>query len=247
MISSWYVNKQAPSDWRRILWGSVQSLLGVLALIVALVVMGIIIQQYLDVEALRGLIENYGMLAPLIFIALCALKNVLFIPVIPLGFLIGLGSLIFGAAYGSCYFWLGTTMGACMAFGVARYWLKNFAARLKLGKLKRLDDMISGNGFLSMVGLRLVLFSNIPLNLGSGLTSITLRDYVLGTTIGLIPRTFVVAYIFESVQYPNIWGALLTYPGSLFLPLLLLSKVGGGLLLVFLAKSSAKHAAQAGG
>jgi uncharacterized membrane protein YdjX (TVP38/TMEM64 family) len=243
MLSSWYLDRREQSEWRRILRGSVQSLLGLVALLAAVVVMGTLIQRYLDVHALRGVIESYGILAPLVFFCICALKNVLFIPVLPLALLIGLGALMFGTVAGAFYCWLGTTAGACVAFWIGRYWLQGVAARLKRGKWQRLDEVLSGHGFLSMLGLRLVLFSNIPLNLGSGLTSITGRDYAAGTLLGLLPRTFVVAYAFDSMQDPNVWAALLIYPNSLLLTLLLLSMVGGVLLLTSLARNAMRATA----
>jgi uncharacterized membrane protein YdjX (TVP38/TMEM64 family) len=242
MLSSWDLDRPAQSDWRKILRGSAQSLIGLVALIAAIAILNMLIKRYLDIDALRSWIDSYGALAPAVYFFVCALKSVLFIPIIPLALLIGLGALMFGKLSGALYFWIGTTAGAYAAFLVGRYWLHGVAARLKRGKFQRLDEILSGHGFLAMLGLRLVLFSNIPLNLGSGLTSITGRDYVAGTLIGIIPRTFIVAYVFESVQDPNIWATLLTYPNSLFLPLLLLSMIGGGALLTSLARTAARNA-----
>jgi uncharacterized membrane protein YdjX (TVP38/TMEM64 family) len=242
MLSSWDLGTREPSDWRRILRGSAQSLVGLAALIAAIVVLSMLIQRYLDIDALRSWIDSYGALAPMAFLFVCALKSVLFIPIIPLALLIGLGALMFGKMSGALYFWIGTTAGAYAAFLVGRYWLNGIAARLKRGKFQRLDEVLSGHGFLAMLGLRLVFFSNIPLNLGSGLTSITGRDYAAGTLIGIIPRTFIVAYVFESVQDSNIWAMLLTYPNALFLPLLLFSMIGGGALLTSLARTAARNA-----
>jgi uncharacterized membrane protein YdjX (TVP38/TMEM64 family) len=242
MFSSWDLGRREQNDWWKILRGSAQSLLGLVTLIAAIAILNMLIQRYLDLEALRGWIDSYGALAPVAYFFVCALKSVLFIPIIPLALLIGLGALMFGKISGALYFWIGTTAGAYAAFLVGRYWLYGIAARLKRGRFQRLDEIIRGHGFLAMLGLRLVLFSNIPLNLGSGLTSITGRDYAAGTLIGIIPRTFIVAYVFESVQDPNIWATLLTYPNSLFLPLLLLSMIGGGALLTSLARTAARHA-----
>jgi uncharacterized membrane protein YdjX (TVP38/TMEM64 family) len=240
LFSPWYLENNTQGAWRRVFWGSVHSVLAVLALLALVVVLSILIQKYLDIEALRASLESFGFLAPLMFIGVSALKNILFIPVVPLALLIGLGSLVFGKGYGAFYFWVGSTAGACLAFLMARYWLTEFAARLKRGRLKWLDAVVSGHGLLSILGLRLVLFSNLPLNFGSGVTSMTLRDYTLGTLIGLMPRTFVVSYVFESVQNPNVWSDLLTYPSSLLLPLLLLSKVVGILLLASLVRTYIK-------
>jgi len=202
--------------------------------------MGFIVQRYLDVGALRGFIEPLGVLAPLMFIALFALLSMIIVFFVPIVFLIGLGSVIFGKIYGAFYSWLGLTAGACLAFLAARYWVSDFAARFKQGKLKRIDELVSSNGFLSIIGLRLVLFGHPALNLVTGLTAMSLKEYVLGTSIGLIPRTFILSYIFESLQEPNSLRALLTSPYLLLLPVLALSRVGGVLLLIFLSKNYSK-------
>jgi uncharacterized membrane protein YdjX (TVP38/TMEM64 family) len=243
VLSPWRLDKYALSDWRRILRGALHSLLGSVGLVLAIVGMGLLMQRYLDVEALRHAIDGFGSLAPLLFIAVAALKNILFIPVLPLAFLLGIGSLAFGKVYGACYFWLGTTAGACVAFLAARYGAARCVARLRRGRLRALDAVASDHGFLAIVGLRLVLFSNLPLNFGSGLTSMALRDYALGTLVGLVPRTFVVAALFESVGAPDIWSTMFTYPNALFVPLLLLSEAGGIVLLVALVRKAAGRTA----
>lgn len=241
MLSLWNVDTNVQGNWRRILWGTLQSLVGVLSLVAAIIVMGMVVQKYLDVEALRAFTANFGLLGPLGFAAITALRAILYIPVMQPIFLIGLGALAFGNIAGAVYFWLGASAGTCLAFLVARYWLVGFAARLKRGRLKRFDEVVSANGLLSILGLRLVMFSRIPLNFASGFTSISLRDYLLGTLVGLMPTTFIVSYLFERVQDPNLWGALLTSPSAFLVPLLLLLKVGGVWLLITVAKGAANR------
>ena len=236
MLSLPGLDKRAPSDAASILWGTAKSIGGIMALLVAVVIMGLIVQRYVDVDALRAAIEGWGVMAPLIFMALLAFRNLLFLPVVPYLFLIGLGALSFGNLYGALYFWLGTTAGACVAFIVARSCVGEFAARLKRGKLQKLDQMVSTNGFFAILGLRLVLFSNIWLNYGSGMTSMTLKDFALGTLIGLTPRTFTLAYIFEGVQEPDMLAAMLSYPRLGVLSLLLGSKIVGVALLASIAR-----------
>ncbi|MGH8068661.1 MAG: TVP38/TMEM64 family protein [Candidatus Entotheonellia bacterium] len=236
MLSFPGLDKRVPGDNSSILWGTAKSIGGIVALLVAVVIMGLIVQRNIDVDALRVAIEGWGVLAPLIFMALLAFRNLLFLPVVPYLFLIGLGALSFGNLYGALYFWLGTTAGACVAFFVARYCVGEFAARLKRGRLRTLDQLVSTNGFLAILGLRLVLFSNIWLNYGSGMTSMTLKDFVLGTLIGLTPRTFTLAYIFEGVQEPDMLAAMLSYPRLGVLSLLLGSKIVGVVLLASIAR-----------
>jgi uncharacterized membrane protein YdjX (TVP38/TMEM64 family) len=236
MLSFPWSNKHAPGDVSSLLWGTAKSIAGIVVLLVAVLGMGLIVQRHIDVDMLRATIESWGILAPLIFMALLAFRNLLFLPVVPYLFLIGVGTLSFGNLYGALYFWLGTTAGACVAFVVARYCVGEFAARLRRGRLQKLDQMVSTNGFLAILGLRLVLFSNIWLNYGGGMTSMTLRDFALGTLIGLTPRTFTLSYIFEGIQEPDMVAAMLSYPSLTVLFLLLGSKIVGVVLLAFIAR-----------
>jgi uncharacterized membrane protein YdjX (TVP38/TMEM64 family) len=220
-----------------VLWGSAKAIGGLVGLVVAIVATGLIIQRYVDVEALRSAIATWGMLAPPMFIGLLALRSMLFLPVLPLALVIGFASLMFGPFYGALYFWLGTTAGACMAFLVAKNWVGNLALRLqRAARLRQLDELVGTNGFLAILGLRLVLFSNIWINYGSGLTSMTLKDFTLGTLLGLTPRAFTLAYIFEGVQEPDMVGAILSYPSLGVLSLLLGSKLVGVVLLTSVAR-----------
>jgi uncharacterized membrane protein YdjX (TVP38/TMEM64 family) len=240
MLSSWNADTDVRGNWRQILWGALQSFAGMLLLVTAIVAMGIVVQRYLDIEALRAITENFGFLGPLGFAAIAALRTILYIPLIQPVFLIGLGTLTFGNVAAAVYFLLGSTAGTCLGFLVARYWLVDIAARLKRGRLKRLDEVVSSHNLLSILGLRLVLFSRIPLNFASGTTSISLSNYLLGTLVGLMPTTFIVSHLFERMQDPNRWPALLTSPTVLLVSLWLLLKVVGMCLLIALARKPSR-------
>jgi uncharacterized membrane protein YdjX (TVP38/TMEM64 family) len=209
---------------------------GLIAIVAVIFGIGMLIQRHLDVRALRQLIEGLGILAPLTFIALVFLKNILFLPVLPIVAIIGIGALVFGETLGALYSWVGMSGGSCIAFLAARCGAGRVAARFKSGNLQSLNEIVSTHGFLSILGLRLVLFGNTALNYLSGLTSITLRDYTLGTLIGLLPRTIVVASVVDTLQEPNIWRSLFSYPDLLWFPLLIVSWAGGVWLLAFVAK-----------
>jgi uncharacterized membrane protein YdjX (TVP38/TMEM64 family) len=209
---------------------------GLIAIMAVIFVVGAFLQQQLDVGALRQLMESLGLFAPLLFIAIAVLKNIVFLPVLPTAAIIGLGALIFGVTSGALYSWVGITSGSCLAFLAARYGAGKMVARFKSGNLQSFDDVVSTHGFLSILGLRLVLFSNTAVNYLSGLTSMTFRDYALGTLLGLMPRTIVVAAVVETLQEPNIWEALLSSPKLLWFPLLIASWVGGVALLACVAK-----------
>lgn len=66
--------------------------------------------------------------------------------------------------------------------------------------MEKFDQTISGNGLSAVLFTRLVpLFPFNLINFAWGLTGVSLRDYVIGTAIGIIPGTFV---------YANLAGAV---------------------------------------
>src|SRR5207244_6603246 len=92
------------------------------------------------------------------------------------------------------------TIGATLAFLVAKFLGRGFVDQLLKGKLQALDQRLREHGFTGLLILRLVpLFPFNGLNFGCGLTSIRLRDYVLATAIGILPPTFVYQYLFATL------------------------------------------------
>jgi uncharacterized membrane protein YdjX (TVP38/TMEM64 family) len=236
MLPSLFLRQRPPSGLLAGRWGFLKPVASLMSLVLAVLAMGVIVQHYLDVDMLRAYIEGLGIWAPLIFVALAAIKNILFIPVLPIVVLISSGALIFGDLFGALYSWLGISIGACLAFLAGRYWAGNVAARFKYSRWKALDRSISSHGFLAIVGLRLVLFTSTAFNYASGLTSLRMKDYLLGTLIGLVPRTFLLSFISESFTEASIFEALLTYPYSLLWLVLVLSWIVGLGLLTCLVK-----------
>ncbi len=110
------------------------------------------------------------------------------------------GAVLFGPYEGTLWTWLGATIGATLAFLVAKLLGRDFVDRLLGGKLEAFDRRIRDHGFTGLLILRLVpLFPFNGINFGSGLTSIRLRDYVLATALGIVPGTFVFQFLFAKL------------------------------------------------
>ena len=99
---------------------------------------------------------------------------------------------IFGALTGTLYVNIGATVGATLAFLVARY-LFHDVIQNKFGpRLEKINRELETRGFNYLLFLRLVpLFPFFLINLGAGLTRIPLRTFFFGTMIGIIPGSFV--------------------------------------------------------
>jgi uncharacterized membrane protein YdjX (TVP38/TMEM64 family) len=101
---------------------------------------------------------------------------------------------IFGSVTGALVVNVGATIGATLAFLVARFLLRDWVEKKFGEKLKPFNDGFSKNAINYMLFLRLVpLFPFFLINLVSGLTQIRLPVYFFGTMFGILPGTFVFA------------------------------------------------------
>lgn len=135
--------------------------------------------------------------ARLIYVLFYIIGTVVLLPGTVLSFA---GAVLFGPWEGTLYTWIGATIGAVLAFFLAKALGRDFVDRLLKGKFQAFDQRIRANGFMGLLVLRLIpLFPFNGINFGSGLTSIRFRDYLLATAIGIIPGTFVYQYLFARV------------------------------------------------
>jgi len=93
---------------------------------------------------------------------------------------------------GTLYVNIGATVGAILAFLVARY-LFHDVIQNKFGtRLEKINTELEARGFNYLLFLRLVpVFPFFLINLGAGLTKLPLRTFFFGTMIGIIPGSFV--------------------------------------------------------
>jgi len=140
-------------------------------------------------------IESHGpVTARLIYVAVYIVGTVALLPGTVLSFA---GAVLFGAYEGTLYTWIGATVGATLAYLVARLLGRDFVERLFGGRFAAFDQRIRDHGFTGLLIIRLLpLFPFNAVNFGCGLTGIRLRDYVLATAIGIVPGTFVYQFLF---------------------------------------------------
>jgi|AntRauTorcE11897_2_1112592.scaffolds.fasta_scaffold00246_4 uncharacterized membrane protein YdjX (TVP38/TMEM64 family) len=105
------------------------------------------------------------------------------------------GGLIFGWRLGSLLILLSATVGAVGAFLIARYTLSRYVSSRFPKFMEKVNRGVDNDGWVYLLAARLsALVPFFVLNLVSGLTSISLRDYTLATMLGIIPGTVVYAY-----------------------------------------------------
>ncbi len=163
-----------------------------IALIAAIVWTGMN-SQHLSVEAIRQWMNDAGPLAPLAFILLYALATVLFLP----GSLLTLaGGALFGPLLGTAINLSGATLGATLAFLLARHLGSEWVERRAGGIARRVLDGVNAEGWRFVAFTRLVpVFPFNLLNYALGLTRIPLPAYILTTAVAMIPGAAAYTYL----------------------------------------------------
>lgn len=165
------------------LLGIAASVLFITALLAVLIQLGV----HEEVVGLLRWVDAQGLWAPLLFILVMALVVVLVLPGVM--FTTGAG-FVFGVVEGTLYVVLGTTLGATLAFLLARHVFGQRAARYvrARARLGYLSDEFTPHGWKIVLLTRLVPFFPFKLsNYFFGLTRFTLRDFVAGTFLGIVP------------------------------------------------------------
>jgi len=155
------------------------------AIIVAAMFFGYLFKEHLTTQRILQMLEAFGIWAPIGYILFYAVATVLFIP----GSVLTLtGGFLFGPWLGTLINLTGAVIGAIGSFLIARYLAQDWVANKASGKLKDLIDGVSQEGwrFVAVVRLMPVLPFNL-LNYAFGLTSVSLRAYVIASAVFMLP------------------------------------------------------------
>jgi uncharacterized membrane protein YdjX (TVP38/TMEM64 family) len=146
------------------------------------------------VDLLRW-IDGQGAMAAVLFIGVMTLVMLLLLPGV--FFTVGAGY-VFGIAEGVLYVVAGSTLGAALAFLIARYLFgakaRNFI--MQRSKLNSVNEEMTRHDFKVVLLTRLIPFFPGKLsNYFFGLTQFRFRNYVLATALGYIPFTLHNVYL----------------------------------------------------
>jgi len=140
-------------------------------------------------------LDLLGPWAPVLFIIMDMLVVILVLP----GVILTLGAgFTFGVPKGSTYVIIATTLGATLAFLIARHLFGQRVSRFvwSRSKLNALNQEFSRQGWKIVLLTRLVPFFPFKLsNYLFGLMQISLGDFVCGVLFGIIPITVHNVYI----------------------------------------------------
>lgn len=166
-----------------------------LAVLTALIlgVKALHIQRYL--LDLVSWIRGAGRAGLWVFVMAYVAATVLFLP----GSVLTLGAgFAYGVGLGTAVVWVGANVGAALAFVLGRTLARNWVmARLEAHpRFGAIDRAVGRQGLKIVLLMRLSpVFPFNLLNYAFGLTKISLRDYVLGSLIGMLPGTVMYVYL----------------------------------------------------
>lgn len=158
-----------------------------------LLVVAYLVATGLAVYLLRGIhpvqlqawLRSAGIWAPIVYIALYVIATVLVLPSTVLNLT---GGALFGPWLGTVWTSTGALIAAIVAFMFTRTVGRAAVAKRVAGRWQAMDVEVRRGGVFYIFAIRLVPIMPYGLvNFAAGLTSVSLKDYLLGTMLGTVP------------------------------------------------------------
>jgi len=140
-------------------------------------------------------IRRAGATGMAVFVVSYALAAVLLLP----GSILTLGAgLAYGVLLGTPLVWVGANLGATLAFVLGRTVAREWVAARVVGnpRFAAIDHAVGAQGLKIVLLTRLSpVFPFNLLNYAFGLTRVGLRDYVIGSLVGMVPGIVMYVYL----------------------------------------------------
>ncbi|NEQ50953.1 MAG: TVP38/TMEM64 family protein [Leptolyngbya sp. SIO3F4] len=139
----------------------------------------------IDPDWLQATLDRAGIWGPIIYIVIYTVATVLVLPSTVLNLA---GGALFGPWLGSLWTTVGALVAAIVAFGFTRTVGRELVEKRLAGYWQTIDAEIRNGGMFYMFSIRLLPVIPYGLvNFAAGLTSISWKDYVIGTALGTLP------------------------------------------------------------
>ena len=134
---------------------------------------------------IQAWLKSAGIWAPIAYISLYVVATVLVLPSTALNLT---GGAIFGPVLGTVWTSVGAIIAAIVSFAFTRTVGRVAVAKRLAGRWQGMDAEVRRGGLFYMFAIRLIPIMPYGLvNFAAGLTSVSFKDYVLGTTLGTVP------------------------------------------------------------
>jgi uncharacterized membrane protein YdjX (TVP38/TMEM64 family) len=147
------------------------------------------------VAALRRAGEHYG---PLAAIAVFALASILAVPLV---FLTLVSLVTLGPWLGALTILAGGTLGSTVSFTLGKRLGAEALRHLAGERINRISERLGRRGILAAAALRLVPIAPFAIvNMVAGTSHIRLRDFLIGSALGMTPGTLFFALFVEQMM-----------------------------------------------
>ncbi len=175
--------------------------LGLLAVLLAGIAVAIVQREHLDAVALQAWLESrldssdpFGVAMFMLAYALIYAAGTVFF--LPGSALTLAGGALFGPAWGTLINLSGATLGAIVAFMIARYLAADWVRERAGKRLQRLIRGVDAEGWRFVAFVRLVpIFPFNLLNYTLGLTGIRLSHYAITSYVCMLPGALAYTYV----------------------------------------------------
>ncbi|MHC4606597.1 MAG: glycosyltransferase [Planctomycetota bacterium] len=173
-----------------------------------------------DRERMQAAILGMGILAPLIFVALCTLKPLVLVPFSGLAIVAGT---VFGLLHGTLLVAAGGITGAVVGFYFARVYGRSLIERYISRRFPKAEEWMAREGWAAVLFLRLL---NVPwdwVSYAAGLSKIRFRPFMLATLIAVLPIAFIGTFLgasiwsFPSAEFFLAFGVIIAFGTATFL------------------------------
>lgn len=120
---------------------------------------------------------------------------------VPLGVIIVTTSLLFGPWLGIIHTLLGATLGAILSYSIGDYLghdgLRHFGGE----RINRVSGRLAERGLLAVIIIRMLPIAPFAIvNMIAGASHLRIKDFVLGTILGMLPGTVLIALSVGQLQ-----------------------------------------------
>ena len=147
----------------------------------------------INVETLESRIREFGIWAPLLFIAAYCVAAIFFLPASLFTLAAGM---LFGPLWGTVYALGGASLGAALAFVVGRYIAANWIAGHAGPRVSRIIDGVAHEGWRFVAVTRLIpAFPYAPLNYLFGVSRIPFLHFMVTSIIFMAPSSIAYSWL----------------------------------------------------
>jgi uncharacterized membrane protein YdjX (TVP38/TMEM64 family) len=104
-------------------------------------------------------------------------------------------SLVWSPSFGALLSWVGALAASSVAFAFARYMGRGWVQARLPARMRRWDERLAGDGFRTVLVLRLLFFTFGPMQLMLGVSKVRFVPFLAASALGLAPMIVLESYV----------------------------------------------------